>query len=379
MKFRLKQWNEQCFGNLQKHLREAQARLDSVTRQIRDQGMTQDFISEESSALREVEEWELREEIFWKQKSRVDWLQEGDRNTAFFHNTVKARRSGNSITSLVSTSGDQLFSKEAISLEAKRYFSQLFSKEEPCSLVETRAILECIPQLVSDSMNRDLLRPIMLEELEKVVFGMKKGKAPGPDGFPIEFFQEFWEIIKFDLLEVVQESYQNKQMLKSLNATFLALIPKVDGANSLDQFRPIALCNVTYKIITKLIAERLKPFLATLISKEQGGFVGGRQILDGVVIASEAIHSMATSKEKAMFIKLDLAKAYDRVSWEFLGHVLHAFGFDMEWVDWILSCVTSPSFSVLINGEPTDLFSASRGIRQGDPISPYLFIIVAEG
>ena len=311
--------------------------------------MTQDFISEESSALREVEEWELREEIFWKQKSRVDWLQEGDRNTTFFHNTVKARRSGNSITSLVSTSGDQLFSKEAISLEAKRYFSQLFSKEEPCSLVETRAILECIPQLVSDSMNRDLLRPIMLEELEKFVFGMKKGKAPGPDGFPIEFFQEFWEIIKFDLLEVVQESYQNKQMLKSLNATFLALIPKVDGANSLDQFRPIALCNVTYKIITKLIAERLKPFLATLISEEQGGFVGGRQILDGVVIASEAIHSMATSKEKAMFIKLDLAKAYDRVSWEFLGHVLHAFGFDMEWVDWILSCVTSPSFSVLIN------------------------------
>ena len=81
-----------------------------------------------------------------------------------------------------------------------------------------------------------------------------------------------------------------------------------------------------------------------------------------MVIASEAIHSMATSKEKAMFIKLDLAKAYDRVSWEFLGHVLHAFRFDMEWVDWILSYVTSPSFSVLINGEPTDIFSTSRGL-----------------
>ena len=202
------------------------------------------------------------------QNSRVDWFQEGDRNTTFFHNIVKAHRSRNSITSLVSTSGDQLFSKEVISLEAKRYFSQLFSKEEPSSLVETRAILDCIPQLVSGSMNRDLLRPIVLQELEKVVFGMKKGKAPGPSGFPIEFFQEFWEIIKFDLLEVVQESYQNKQMLKSLNATFLALIPNIDGANRLDQFRPIALCNVTYKIITKLIAERLKPFLANLISEE---------------------------------------------------------------------------------------------------------------
>ena len=196
--------------------------------------MTPNLMPEESSALREVEEWELREEIFWKKKSRVDWLQEGDRNTTFFHNIVKARRSKNSITSLVSNSGNQLFSKEAISLEAKRYFSQLFSKEEPGSLVETRAILDCIPQLVSSSMNRYLLRPIVIEELEKVVFGMKKGKAPSPDGFPIKFFQEFWEIIKFDLLEVVQESYQNKQMLKSLNATFLALIPKLDGANSLD-------------------------------------------------------------------------------------------------------------------------------------------------
>ena len=103
--------------------------------------MTPDLMSKESSALREVEEWELREEIFWKQKSRVDWLQEGDRNTAFFHNTVKARRFGKSITSLVSTTGDQLFSKEEISLEATSYFSHLFSKEEPISLGETRAIL----------------------------------------------------------------------------------------------------------------------------------------------------------------------------------------------------------------------------------------------
>lgn len=149
-------------------------------------------------------------------------------------------------------------------------------------------------------MNEALLSPIRLPELEKVVFHIKKGKAPGPDGFPIEFYQEFWEIIKFDLLEVVQESHRNKQMLKSLNSTFLTLIPKKDEANKLDQFRPIALYNVVYKIITKLIVERLKPLLGSLISAEQGGFVEGRQILDGVVIAMEAIHSMSASKEKAM-------------------------------------------------------------------------------
>ncbi|XP_059076363.1 uncharacterized protein LOC131875739 [Cryptomeria japonica] len=178
-----------------------------------------------------LEEWELREEIFWKQKSRIDWLQEGDRNTAFFHNSVKARRQGNSISSLVSQDGAQLSSSADISREAVNYFSNLFSREDIAARAEEGAILDCIPQLVSAKMNGVLLCPILLPELEKVVFNMKKGKAPGPDGFPIEFFQEFWEIIKFDLLEVIQESHRNKQMLKSMNSTFLALIPKMEGAN----------------------------------------------------------------------------------------------------------------------------------------------------
>ena len=139
----------------------------------------------------------------------------------------------------------------------------------------------------------------------------------------------------------------------------MALIPKKEGVDRFDQFRPIALCNVVYKIITKLIVERLKPFLGPLISGEQGGFVDGRLILDGVVIASEVVHSMANSKEKAMFIKLDMAKAYDRVRWEFLQKILLKFGFAVEWVEWVLCYVTSSSFSILINGEPSELFRAS--------------------
>lgn len=165
-----------------------------------------------------------------------------------------------------------------------------------------------------------------------------------------------------DLLEVVQESQRNKQMLWTLNATFLALIHKCDGADRLSQFCPISLCNVIYKIISKLIVERLKKWLKGLISEEQSGFVEGQQILDGVVIATETIHSMATSKEKAMFIKLDLAKAYDRVRWSFLQKVLGAFGFATEWIQWVMSCVSSTSLSMLINGDHNKLFGASRGL-----------------
>lgn len=134
--------------------------------------------------------------------------------------------------------------------------------------MEENQVLACIPPLVSREMNEQLMGPILLEELERIVFHMRKGKAPGPDGFLVGFFQEFWDIIKLDLLEVIQKSQRNKQMLRALNATFIALIPKCEGADRLGQFCPISLCNLIYKIISKLIAERLKKCLGAIISKE---------------------------------------------------------------------------------------------------------------
>lgn len=129
------------------------------------------------------------------------------------------------------------------------------------------------------------------------------------------------------------------------------------------------LCNVTYKIITELSN------FWSLISQEQGGFVKSHQILDGVIVSSEAVHSMSNLKQKSMFIKLDMSKAYDKVHWSFLKSMLFAFGFCGAWIDWIMSCVTSSS-SVLINGIPSPNFSTSHGLRQGDLLSPYLFILM---
>jgi hypothetical protein len=224
-----------------------------------------------------------------------------------------------------------------------------------------------------------LTRPITQEEVDQAVKDMPPGKAPGPDGFTTDFFHHCWDLVKKDVWEVVEESRTSGVVLPALNATFLTLIPKEERVTNPKQFRPIALCNVIYKIITKVVANRLKPILTHVISKEQAGYVEGRQIMDSVILAHEVIHSLKTSRTPGMLIKLDLSKAFDRASWQYLRAILDSFGFDQGWVNWILNLISSTFFSILVNGVPSRPFSPSRGIRQGDPLSPFLFVLMAEG
>jgi hypothetical protein len=215
--------------------------------------------------------------------------------------------------------------------------------------------------------------------VDKAVKDMPPGKAPGPDGFTTDFFHHCWDIIGHDVWEVVEESRTSKKVLQAFNATFLALIPKEERVTNPRQFRPIALCNVIYKVITKVIANRLKPILPFIISKEQSGYVEGRQIMDSVILANEVVSSLKTTKTPGMLIKLDLSKAFDRANWQYLRAILISFGFDHAWVQWILNLTSSAFFSILVNGVPSRPFSASRGIRQGDPLSPFLFVLMVEG
>jgi hypothetical protein len=141
------------------------------------------------------------------------------------------------------------------------------------------------------------MRPTSIEEVEYIVKNMAQGKSPGPDGFTIDFFQVGWPIIGNDIWEVVEESCCSRSILQAFNATFITLIPNIKGANTVDKFHPISLCNVIYKIISKLIATRLKLVLPLIISQEKGGFMEGWQILDGIIVSHEAIHSLKVSKK----------------------------------------------------------------------------------
>lgn len=166
------------------------------------------------------------------------------------------------------------------------------------------------------------------EETSEVIKEMQNGKAPGPDGFNIDFFKACWAIVKQDILDVVEDSRKNKIVLKALNTSFISLIPKQENAMTPDRFRPIALCNVVCKIISRIIENRIKPLLPTLVSEEQTGYVEGKKILNNIIQAHEVVHSLKIKKQVGMIIQLDLEKAYDKLRWTYIWEVLKAYGFD---------------------------------------------------
>ncbi|XP_023642406.1 uncharacterized protein LOC111831641 [Capsella rubella] len=238
-----------------------------------------------------------------------------------------------------------------------------------------------VPVLVTPSMNVSLTREITEEEVKRALFSLHPTKTPGPDGMTALFYQKFWDVIKKDLTTLVKNFFTSGIFDGKINETNICLIPKGDRPREMAGFRPISLCNVSYKVISKILSLRLKKYLPDLISETQSAFVAGRLITDNILIAQENFHALRsnpTNRKKFMAIKTDMSKAYDRVEWKFLQVLMEKMGFDHRWIGWIMQCITSVSYRVMLNGEPKGRIRPKRGIRQGDPISPYLFIFCTE-
>lgn len=216
-----------------------------------------------------------------------------------------------------------------------------------------------------------------MEEIRQAVFSMGNYKSPSPDGMTVTFYKQYWSIVGEAVGKEVREFFHTGKLKTAFNHTFIALILKAPSAARVDQFRPIALCNVILKIITKILAGRLRPLLDRLIHSSQAAFIPNRAIGDNIIINHEVMHYLNTKKGKHGYlaIKIDLAKAFDRVEWQILATIFQQFGFQDRFIQLIQACITSAHFSVLLNGSPFGYFTAERGIRQGDPMSPALFTL----
>jgi hypothetical protein len=196
-------------------------------------------------------------------------------------------------------------------------------------------------------------------------------KSPGPDGIMFGFIKDFWDILMVDMMRFLVEFHRNGKLAKGINRTFIALIPKVDNPQWMNDYRPISLVGSMYKILAKVLANRLRLVIGSVISDSQSAFIKGRQILDGILVANEVVDEARKRKKELLLFKVDFEKAYDSIDWYYLEEVMVKMGFPTLWRKWIKECVQMATASVLVNGSPTNEFPLERGLIQGDPLSPF--------
>ena len=369
----LKQWQRQSVGDIRKQLavgKEIILRLD-LAEEARP-------LSEEERGLRRtlkasylgllaIDKMKLR------QRSRLTWIRLGDANSKLFHARANGRRRRIYIQRLVTGAGMAVTTKDKEEV-LFQHFSSHLGTTVPRHLSLDWTALGYVPHDLSE-----LEAPFGESEIKEAVFSLPSVKAPGPDGFIGAFYKSCWEIIKGDTIAAITHMSLHCGGCTSLvNSANIVLLPKKEDATAVGDYRPISLIHSLSKIFSKLLANRLAPFLTTLVSKCQSAFVKKRSIHDNFLHVQNLIKELHSSKTPSLFLKLDISKAFDSVGWAYLLEVLTAIGFGPRWREWICLSLASATSRVLLNGDPGTPFTHARGLRQGDPLSPMLFILAID-
>lgn len=378
-KLACKKLNRSGFGNIQQKTADALRNLEEIQASLLS-SPSHSLFRQEFAARQKWNFFASAQESFYRQKSSVRWYTDGDASTSFYHRVVASNFAWNCIRYLRDSNDVKVDDPVLLKSMLISYYQGILGEEvNPVSSVSVQEIQSLMSYRCPEGLHSQLSAIPSVEEITEVALKMPKNKAPGPDGFSIEFFIEAWDIVGSDLVEAVRDFFITGSLPVKFNATAITLIPKVQGADSLRQFRPVSCCSTVYKIIARIIKRRLKLFIGDVIQMNQVGFLKDRLMCENVLLASELVMDFHLPERVTRgCLQVDLAKAFDSLNWDFLFKILEAIDLPLALRGWIKECVSTTSFSIAFNGELVGHFRGKKGLRQGDPISSLLFVLAMD-
>ena len=312
-------------------------------------------------------------------RSRAKWMEEGEKSTKFFFNLEKQNISKNTIKKLKRNDGSYTKNDADIIEEGRSFYENLYARED-ISDNDIKYYLNEVNDInsLSENESRNLEGKITKQECESAIKNMKNNKSPGSDGIPIEFYKTFWADIHSTLIDSLNSAHDIGELSGSQKRGILSLLFKKNDKHMLKNWRPISLLNTDYKILTHVLANRLKLVIGKLIHTDQNGYIKGRNIAYNIRLIQDVINYFENDNIEGAIIFLDFQKAFDTVNHNFLLSVLTKFNFGQSFIQWVQTIYTKSESCLSNNGWTSRPFEVQRGIRQGCPLSALLFLLVVE-
>ncbi|XP_074270876.1 uncharacterized protein LOC141594786 [Silene latifolia] len=373
----LKQLQASHFADIETKVKEKREALSQCFHDLQKWPDSHDLLEKEKQLCTDI--WQLKdiELMILAQRAKAHNIKYNDTCSKFFFAKIKERQQSQMIGEIKGVYGTRHQGLHSVGEAFVDYYQQLLGEATPTTPISPDVLSNGACVKLEDYPS--LLKPISRVEIKQSLFDIDSNKSPGLDGFSSGFFKAAWDIVGNDYCLAIEDFFKNGFMPKQANVTLVTLISKKDIPQTVKDFRPISCCSTIYKTVSKILTNRLKDIMVYLVGPEQAAFVKDRNLFENVMLTQSLVKGYTRKHiTPRCMLKVDISKAFDTLQWKFIQDMLTGLNFPPRFVSWVMGCITGSWFTFKVNGSNHGFFKGKSGVRQSDPLSPFLFVLSME-